>query len=144
MVETKPVREPAEIGRFRKLHKAHMGGIVAAEFLPGFYARTVSIGRDGKCRLVDFDGKLTVLRTWQISGPATCLSVLPARKLFTAGLPRTSVSSTGVDSGAKVLIAIGREDGKVLVFNSLGLLEIEMNIGSGVFGVQWVERETTP
>jgi hypothetical protein len=55
--------QPIRIGAIRKLHKAAMGGIAAAEFLPGYTARIVSIGHDGRCRLVDFEGGGKVLRT---------------------------------------------------------------------------------
>lgn len=54
---------PVRVGIIRKLHKAAMGGITAAEFIPGYTARIVSIGQDGRCRLVDFVGGGKVLRT---------------------------------------------------------------------------------
>lgn len=54
---------PTKLGVFRKLHQAVMGGVSAAEFLPGFRSRIVSIGHDGRCRLVDFEKGAQVLRT---------------------------------------------------------------------------------
>jgi len=55
--------DPVRIGAIKKLHKATMGGIAAAEFLPGYRSRIVSIGHDGRCRLVEFEGGPKVLRT---------------------------------------------------------------------------------
>jgi hypothetical protein len=55
--------QPVRNGAIRKLHKAAMGGIAAAEFLPGYKSRVVSIGHDGRCRLVDFEGGGKILRT---------------------------------------------------------------------------------
>ncbi|KAF2814730.1 WD40 repeat-like protein [Mytilinidion resinicola] len=129
------LRPPFEIGRYERLHKASMGGIVAAEFIYGYDARVASVGRDGKCRLVDFGRGTVMLRTWHISSPATSLSVLPVPKLSS---PRRR-PRRDADTEWKVLIAIGREDGKVLVFNTIGLLEREVKVGAGVFGLQWVE-----
>jgi hypothetical protein len=40
-----------------------MGGITAAEFIPGYKSRVASIGQDGRCRLIDFEGGAKVLRT---------------------------------------------------------------------------------
>lgn len=55
--------QPIKVGSIRKLHKAVMGGITAAEFIPGYNSRVVSIGHDGRCRLVDFENGGRVLRT---------------------------------------------------------------------------------
>ena len=55
--------QPVRIGAIKKAHKPAMGGICAVEFIPGFKSRVVSIGHDGKCRLIDFEGGGKVLRT---------------------------------------------------------------------------------
>lgn len=55
--------QPTRVGCIAKLHKPAMGGITAAEFIPGYKARVVSVGHDGRCRLVDFEGRGRVLRT---------------------------------------------------------------------------------
>jgi WD40 repeat protein len=55
--------QPVRIGAIQKLHKAAMGGITAAAFIPGYKSRVVSIGLDGRCRLVDFADGAQVLRT---------------------------------------------------------------------------------
>lgn len=54
---------PVRIDFINRLHKAAMGGIIAAEFMPGFTARIVSVGHDGRCRIVDFVGSAKILRT---------------------------------------------------------------------------------
>jgi hypothetical protein len=55
--------QPVRIGAIKKAHKPAMGGVSAAEFIPGFKSRVVSISHDGKCRLQDFEGGGKVLRT---------------------------------------------------------------------------------
>lgn len=55
--------QPVRIGAIRKLHKGSMGGVIAAEFIPGYKFRIVSIGHDGRCRLVDLEEGAKVLRT---------------------------------------------------------------------------------
>lgn len=55
--------QPTRIGCIRKLHKPAMGGVTAAEFIPGYRARAMSVGHDGRCRIVDFEGSGRVLRT---------------------------------------------------------------------------------
>jgi hypothetical protein len=55
--------QPTRLGSVKKLHKAVMDGITAVEFLPEYVARVVSIGNDGRCRLVDLEGGGRVLRT---------------------------------------------------------------------------------
>lgn len=54
---------PSKVGSIKKLHKAAMGGITAASFLPGYKSRVISVGHDGRCRLVDFEGGGRILRT---------------------------------------------------------------------------------
>jgi hypothetical protein len=56
--------QPSRVGSIKKLHKAAMGGITSAAFLPGYKSRIVTIGHDGRCRLVDFEsGGGRILRT---------------------------------------------------------------------------------
>jgi hypothetical protein len=55
--------QPVRIGAMKRVHKPATGGVSAAEFIPGFKSRVVSIGFDGKCRIVDFEGGGKVLRT---------------------------------------------------------------------------------
>jgi WD40 repeat protein len=55
--------QPVRVEAIRKLHKTAMGGIKAAAFIPGYSSRVVSVGHDGRCRLVDFEGGGKKLRT---------------------------------------------------------------------------------
>jgi hypothetical protein len=55
--------QPVKVGVIKKLHKASMGGVIAVGFIPGYESRVISIGHDGRCRLMDFRGGGKVLRT---------------------------------------------------------------------------------
>ncbi len=55
--------QPVRSGAIMRLHKAAMGGVTAVAFIPGHNSRVVSIGHDGRCRLVDFEGSGHKLRT---------------------------------------------------------------------------------
>jgi hypothetical protein len=133
-------------------------GLTAAEFIPGFRARVISVGADGKCVLVDFEGGVkrsgVVLRTWHVRAPATSVSILPI-----SGAPFLGNVDGGNDSvmqrrerpvgagqiGDKgqdkpCLVAIGRVDGKVVVFNLSGVLLGEKTVnpdGDPIIGVEW-------
>lgn len=54
---------PVRVGVMGRLHKAALGGVAAAAFIPGYKSRVVSIGHDGRCRLVDFERGGQKLRT---------------------------------------------------------------------------------
>lgn len=65
-----------QISGFSKLHRATTEGskltaITGAAFLPGFKTRAVTVGSDGRCRIVDFAGKGEVIRTWHAKAPIT-------------------------------------------------------------------------
>ena len=45
-----------KLGAINKLHRALMGGVTATAFVPGYTSRAVSVGSDGRCRLVGFEG----------------------------------------------------------------------------------------
>jgi hypothetical protein len=53
----------AKVGAITKLHRAIMGGVTATAFVPGYTSRAVSVGSDGRCRLVDFEEGGQKLRT---------------------------------------------------------------------------------
>jgi len=58
------MRTPTKISSIKRLHKGVMGGVAAVDFIPGYTSRAVSVGHDGRCRLVDFgQDKGRVLRT---------------------------------------------------------------------------------
>lgn len=56
-------QQPVLVGSLLKLHNACMGGVTAVDFIPGYKARVVSVGHDGRCRLADFAAGPRVLRT---------------------------------------------------------------------------------
>ncbi|ORY04670.1 hypothetical protein BCR34DRAFT_604768 [Clohesyomyces aquaticus] len=140
------LHQPSKLGFFKRLHKAAMGGISAAEFIPGYKSRVVSVGHDGRCRLVDFEDGGSILRTWYVSGPATCLSVIPLAPIETKGRKDKTVVFSGdaaddtepLYEGTETLITVGTEAGKVMVFNILGLLIHEIPVEASVVSVEWV------
>ncbi|KAG9187761.1 hypothetical protein G6011_05632 [Alternaria panax] len=144
--------QPVRIGVIKKLHKPAMSGVLAAEFIAGYKSRVVSIRHDGKCRLVDFGGGGKVLRTWNISCPATCLSVSAKGPVHSKGrvgemvlLGDDAAEDAGdAYEGSETLIAIGTRAGKVLVFNVLGLLIHEIAVGISVTAVEWIGDMTAP
>lgn len=143
--------QPVKIGAIRKLHKAVMGGTTAVEFVPGYNSRVISIGRDGRCRLIDLQGSGIVLRTWHVSGPATCLSVVTKGSTASDGHKDHTFYFGGdgtedthqAHEGSEVLIAIGTEAGKVLVFNILGLLLHEVLMSVPIVNLEWVGKSST-
>jgi hypothetical protein len=117
--------QPVKVGAIMRLHKATMRGVSAMKFIPGYAARIVCIGYDGRCRLVDFEGGGKVLRTWYVDGEASCLSVCPGARV------------DGMD-GEQTLIAVGTNAGKIEIFNVLGLLVHEVDIDGPVIALEWV------
>ena len=65
-----------QLSSFLKLHRAttessKLPSITGAAFLPGFKTRAVTVGGDGRCRVVDFAGRGEILRTWHAKAPVT-------------------------------------------------------------------------
>ncbi|KAK5172079.1 uncharacterized protein LTR77_003716 [Saxophila tyrrhenica] len=143
-----------EIGHFAKLHRPTTAThktvcIEDAAFLPGYQSRAVTVGRDGKCRLVDFADGGVVLRTWHAQAPVTSVSVLP-RKASVSGLAtghpsRRSAGAREPSAYTENLIAVGRVDGVIQIYDSLGLL-LEQKLLRGscnkVIGVEWVQGKS--
>ncbi|KAF2102424.1 WD40 repeat-like protein [Rhizodiscina lignyota] len=137
---------------------AHAVGITAAAFVPGYRTRAVCAGADGKSRLIDFAEGGKVLRTWHVRGPATSLSILPLEAstlgsrvdgteegLDVGRARRSRPSLTGEsteDKTANNIIAIGRLDGKVLLYDSIGLLLCEKTVALAagrVVSIEWMK-----
>jgi len=137
---------PIEVYSYKRLHKPSMGGILSAEFLPGHRSRIISLGYDGRCRLIDFTDKGELLRTWYVTGEATCMSIVSSRSAKRRGRSERTVVFSGDFSddsskaykGAETLIAVGTKPGNVLVFNVLGLLIHEINFGLPIVSVEWI------
>ncbi|GAB7338295.1 hypothetical protein MBLNU457_4611t1 [Dothideomycetes sp. NU457] len=158
-----------EIGRFYKLHRTTTKagsesdvisapadtpgmtslGITGAVFLPGYRSRAVTAGADGRCRIVDFEGGGQILRTWHAQAPVTSLAVLsgrghssPGDPLASANRPKTAKTSSE-DFGT--LISVGRADGKVVLFDSVGIKIADTVInasGESIIGLEWVTGMT--
>lgn len=125
-------------------------GVTSAAFLPGYKSRAVSVGRDGRCRLVEFENGGKVLRTWdvgpgiegtRISTPLTSVSILGVREkkkkdkidsgnvngdtLFMPIEQAVNQQSDMVEKPDKQaishIIAVGRTDGTVILYDALGL-----------------------
>ena len=124
-----------------------VAGVTSVVLLPGHSAMAVTVGSDGKCCVVDFSQpnkrKAVLLRTWHLRRPATCLSVVYSRRVATAD------QVDGVDEPTLPLskdyyIAVGRQDGKVLLFDldgtPLGKRILDSH-GSRVVDVEWARKE---
>jgi len=127
-------------------------GITGIGFIPGFRARCVSVGADGKCKIVDFE-LLYMVKEWHIKAPATCLNVLSLKTVEEDGgepvekrrtVSQVSIKApTGNQKGGPDVcqIAIGRVDGKVLIYDMVGnlLREVAADISGGrVIDVDWI------
>lgn len=145
-----------EIARFTEMHRPTSKGganaksvtITGAAFLPGYKTRAISVGSDGRCRLVDFaDGGIT-LRTWHAKAPLTSVSVMSMKEEAVCKptpyarrkRPGEGLNMIGGPTSTNNLIAVGRADGKVLVYDSLGILLTQKRVsvqGEKVLGVEW-------
>lgn len=109
--------------------------ITAVAFVPGSTCTAVSVGTDGRCRVIDFASKgprrAEFTHSWYIGSTATSLSVLS-----------TTCSSEGKVNLPACLIATGRSDGAVRLFNLGGEPQGEHVFnteGSRVIDVEWLE-----
>lgn len=139
----------AEIGRKMQLHRAmhfkaegRSRAIAGAAFLPGNKPKTITVGIDGRCKLLDFSEGANILRTWHAETPLTCVSVSTLSSLAKESSAKpVSKSSVRLKSDGP-LIATGSQDGKVHVYDSLGLLQCIKQInstGERIIGVEWVD-----
>lgn len=135
----------AELGRKRQLHRpvhAKAGGglhsITGAAFLPGHKRRTITVGMDGRCHLVDFSIGVNVLRTWHGKAPLTSVSVLaPSSSAQDSRKGKASVRSC--DSGG--IIAVGSYDGNVDLYDFVGVTQGHQEIsstGQRIISVEWI------
>ena len=137
-----------EICSIRKLHRATTDGaklasMTGAAFLPGFKTRAITVGSDGRCRVIDFAGKGEILRTWHAKAPATTVSVLSIKTAAASKDPfsRSRASHTiGGPTSTDNVIAIGREDGAVHLYDSVGILYAEKSLeNERIISVEWVK-----
>ena len=114
--------------------------IAGAAFVPGYRSRAVSVGADGKCRLIDFENEGKLLRTWHIGASATCLSILGSGDIKPALKPANRRSSGHKIRNTDYIIAIGRADGIVMLYDSVGLLLQEWNVSetkARIISIDW-------
>lgn len=150
-----------EIAHFTSLHRttskavtkdgisSRAASIAGAAFLQGYKTRAISIGSDGRCRLVDFTDGGIILRTWHAKAPLTSVSVISIRAKNEgdgrlSARSRTSATShtIGGPTSTNNIIAVGRADGKVHIYDSVGLLLAQKTIsdsGERVISVEWAK-----
>lgn len=125
-------------------------GISAVAFVPGRKATVVTVGTDGKCCVVDFTQptkhKAVLLKSWHIRRPATSLSIICSTKKVIVG------QFDGADDhepeqrhdlpNESYYIAVGRSDGRVLLFDLDGKALGEQALddkGARVIDVEWTQ-----
>lgn len=125
-------------------------GITAAGFVPGYKRRLLTVGSDGNCFVIDNDGlgkkEAYVVNSWNIQGPATSLSITPFQPDLGAfgqnGVRRPS--NAGSARKGKIIIAIGRQDGYVLLYDLQGTQLSKQNFhaeASRIVDVEWMNGE---
>ena len=125
-------------------------GITAAAFVSGFKDTVITVGADGKCCIVDFAKRgARLVNTWHIRAPATSLAIL-------SSIGGSQSGSSQVDGSARsrsqsiaderLLVAIGRQDGKVVLFDLAGNLRGEHSIdssGTRIIDMEWLTGDGT-
>ena len=123
-------------------------GITAVAFVPGRSATAVTVGADGKCCVVDFTQltkhKAVLLKSWHVRRPATSLSIIcSSQRPYSHQLDGEAdamPSNNHEEPGSAYYIAIGRQDGRVLVFDldgkALGNQALDAD-GSRIMDVEW-------
>lgn len=125
-----------------------MSGITAVALVPGHRALAISVGADGKCCVVDFTEptrtRALLLRTWRLRYPATSLSVVYCGNTSTENQVYEP-NERPVVMNKDYRVAIGRRDGKVLLFDldgqALGKCIVDSK-RARVVDVEWAKKET--
>ena len=125
-------------------------GISALAFVPGRKATVVTVGADGKCCVVDFTQptkhKAVLLKSWHIRRPATSLSIICSTKKVAKG-QFDGVDDAEPEGGhdlpnGSYYIAVGRSDGRVLLFDLDGKALGEQALddrSTRVIDVEWTQ-----
>lgn len=122
--------------------------ITALTFVPGFACVVVTVGADGRCCVVDFGlgtvNRAEVVHAWHIRGSATSISALSMSPDFpwhqVDDLDGQSKTSTEVLT-ISPLVAVGRQDGTVLLFDLEGNLQEQHTFGTEgarIIDVEWL------
>ena len=136
-------RSEGLLGCYQRLHqqsskrknivsKHSVLGTTSAAFLGGHKARTVSIGADRICKIVDFEKRPQILCSWSLGAFGVALAVLSSGT--TAGVrnrdwiaPMHGVKNESPPSGADDdLIAIAKSNGHVTVYSPIGVVQQEV------------------
>ncbi|KAK3066815.1 hypothetical protein LTR53_016676, partial [Teratosphaeriaceae sp. CCFEE 6253] len=100
-------------GEIGHLRQAHIGATCAV-FIPGAKASVLSVGKDARCRLIDLSDE-HVVRTWHGEAPLTSVCACDG------------------------LIAVGRIDGRVRLYDLDGVLQAERSVAAErIIAVEWV------
>lgn len=125
-------------------------GITAAGFVPGYKRRFLTVGSDGNCCVIDHEGpgkkEAYVVNSWNIQGPATSLSIAlfqPDFGVFGQNDIRRPLNAGSARKG-KVIIAVGRQDGYVLLYDLHGTQLSKRSFhaeASRIVDVEWMNGE---
>jgi WD40 repeat protein len=116
----------------------HSASITSVAFVPGTECTTISVGADGKCCLVEFGLRGPVVKSWDVGGASTSLSVIRSCS-EDPGFQLDGADST--DAYHKILAAIGRRDGSVQIFDLNGrpIVKCSFDTQGPVLDVEFLE-----
>ncbi|RPA83450.1 WD40 repeat-like protein [Ascobolus immersus RN42] len=123
----KPTKVADHIHKFEHLHDPSVSGnpgVTAIQFIPGYKAKAVSVGEDGRAFVLDFEQK-DVQASWHVGAPITSLSIRSSE-----------------DHGW--LAAVGTVHGMCLVYDSEGKKLCDRAVdseGAKILGVEWISGE---
>lgn len=125
-------------------------GVLAVGFVPGLKTIVVTVGLDGRCCVVDFAATeahtATVICAWDITGSPTSLSILSPSPKENLELPIARLRDQDSAHRPKI-VAIGCQDGEVLLFDLAGELLRQQILGPAtlrVIDVEWMEGGDWP
>ncbi|KAK4890724.1 hypothetical protein LTR27_010651 [Elasticomyces elasticus] len=105
-----------EIGHLTTVHS----GMTGLAFIPGTKSRAISVGSDGRCKLLDLESSV-VIRTWHAKAPLTAVCA------------------------SRNLLAVARVDGKIHLYDNLGVLKEQRTMGpERIISVEFVKGSTPP
>ncbi|EME49891.1 hypothetical protein DOTSEDRAFT_20297 [Dothistroma septosporum NZE10] len=147
-----------EIAHVQRVHRTSAGDAVAAPiagvaFLPGYKTRVVTAGRDGRCKLVDLAKGGETMRTWHTKAPLTSIAVWSLKGKAQSSSVREALSkhrrnrssgshTIGGPTSTNSIIAVSRLDGKLQLYDSVGLLRAQRAISSleePILSLEWAK-----
>ncbi|KAF2751904.1 hypothetical protein M011DRAFT_498324 [Sporormia fimetaria CBS 119925] len=140
--------QPRQVGLVQRVHRGSLGGVRAAEYIPGYPFRVVTMGYDAKCRIVDFQEGGDIVRTWKVEDIPNCLSVIPSEDPKSAiQMPKDLFEGRNVMDTDRTqyrtrrqLIALSTRTGDVLIYDMLGLLVHEISAGAPIVALENVSN----